>query len=52
MSIEIREIVVRANITRQDNQREDSRKIADDRKAIIEECTKKVLGKLRKRAPR
>ncbi|MEO5641894.1 MAG: DUF5908 family protein [Bacteroidia bacterium] len=52
MSIEIREIVVRANITRQDNQREESRKVADDRKAIVEECTRRVLGKLRKRSPR
>jgi len=52
MSIEIREIIVRANITRQNTAREDSRKIEDERKAIIEECTKRVLGKLRKRAPR
>jgi hypothetical protein len=51
MSIEIREIVVRANITRQNDHQQDS-KVADDRKAIIEECTKRVLGKLRKRAPR
>jgi hypothetical protein len=51
MSIEIREIVVRANITQQNKQR-DVREIADDRKTIIEECTKRVLAKLRKRAPR
>ncbi len=52
MSIEIREIVVRATITRQNDQQQNSRQVADDRKAIIEECTKRVLGKLRKRAPR
>jgi hypothetical protein len=52
MSIEIREIVVRANITQQKNPQQDLRQIADDRKAIVEECTKRVLGKLRKRAPR
>ena len=52
MSIEIREIVVRANITQQTNPQQNSRQVADDRKTIIEECTKRVLAKLRKRAPR
>jgi hypothetical protein len=52
MSIEIREIVVRANITQQKNQQQDLRQIADERNSIVEECTKRVLGKLRKRAPR
>lgn len=52
MSIEIREIVVRANITRQNNNQQDARQVAGDRKSIVEECTKRVLAKLRKRAPR
>jgi len=52
MSIEIREIVVRANITQQGNTRQDARQTDDERKTIIEECTKRVLAKLRKRAPR
>lgn len=52
MSIEIREIVVRANITQQQNVRREVQQAAEDRKAIIEECTKRVLARLRKRSPR
>lgn len=52
MSIEIREIVVRANITQPKTPQQDVRQEADDRKEIVEECTKRVLAKLRKRAPR
>jgi hypothetical protein len=52
MSIEIREIVVRANITQQNSPKQDVRQAAGDRKEIIEECTKRVLAKLRKRATR
>jgi hypothetical protein len=51
MSIEIREVVIRATITQPGQTKAESRN-PGERKAIVEECTKRVLKKLAKRSPR
>ncbi|MFN8714054.1 MAG: DUF5908 family protein [Bacteroidota bacterium] len=52
MSIEIREIVIRANITAQGQQTSPVKNEEQFRRKIIEECTKQIMAKLNKRATR
>ncbi len=52
MSIEIREIVIRANITAPGQQVNPVKNEEQFRRKIIEECTKQIMAKLNKRATR
>jgi hypothetical protein len=50
MAIEIREIVIRANITEPVSKKNEAPAL--NRKAVIEECTRRVLQRLKKQSTR